>query len=116
MPEWRQEIRERLKPLNLKPTLEAEIVEELSQHLEDRYAESLSGGATEDEARRAALAELSESATLQRELRRVERPSPQEPIALGTNRRTNMIADLWQDLRFGARMLLKTPGFTAMAA
>ena len=35
-----------------------------------------------------------------------------EPIMLGTNRRTNLIADLWLDLRYGARILLKQPGLT----
>src|SRR5262245_48043012 len=75
----------------------------------------LAGGATEGEAYRAALAELSGSELLARELRRVERQVSREPITLGTNRRTNMIADLWQDLRCGARMLMKRPGFTLLA-
>jgi predicted permease len=114
MTEWKREIRKRLTPLNLEPAREAEIVEELTQHLEDRYAELLAGGASPEEAYGATLAELSASATLQHELRRVERQSPQEPIVFGTNRRTNMIADLWQDLRFGARMLLKRPGGAAI--
>jgi len=116
MPEWKNEIKDRLASLELDPAREAEIVEELSQHMEDRYAESLAGGATPDEAYRAALAELSESVTLRQELRRVEPVVAPEPIVLGANKRRNMTADILQDLRYAARTLRKHPGFAAVVA
>src|SRR5215510_3794002 len=90
MPKWKQEIRQRLSKSRLSATRENAVIEELSQYLDDCYDELRASGASESEAYQRTLAELSDSETLQRELRRVERQAPQEPVALGTNRRINM--------------------------
>src|ERR1041384_2804775 len=114
MPDWKTEIRQRVARLKLAPARESEIVEELAQHLDDRYQELLADGASDTDAERLILAELSEN-ELFGELHRVEHKTPPEPIVPGTNRRINMVADIWNDLRFGLRMLIKRPGFTAYA-
>ncbi|HMY75514.1 MAG TPA: ABC transporter permease, partial [Blastocatellia bacterium] len=114
-PDWKPEIRRRLASSQLAPTREAAIVEELAQHLDDCYEESLAGGATEAEAHQQTLAELSDSELPTQELRLVEHQAAPESIVLGTNRRMNMFADIRQDLCFGARMLLKQPGFALTA-
>src|SRR5215467_7769806 len=72
MPEWKPEILRRLTLLNLAPTREAEITDELSQHLEDRYQDLLASGQSEDAAFRTTLDEL-KSDLLAQGLKSIER-------------------------------------------
>ena len=114
MPDWNEQIRKQLAGLNLAPARETEIVEELSQHAEDRYRELLSGGATEAEARRIALDELGGRDMLAGELRAVERTDVPEPVVPGVPGKRYLLAGLWQDVCYGFRTLRKKPGFTAV--
>src|SRR5438874_2211556 len=105
MSDWRDPIARRLEGLRLPPTREAEVVEELSQHLDDRSRDLRAGGASESTARREALAEL-DDADLVRELTGVE-PRAVEPIPLGSSTASGLVSGLWQDVRYGARLLVK---------
>jgi len=69
MPDWKEEVRRRLSGLKLAPAHEAEIVEELAQHLEDVYERWINSGAMEAEAKRAALRELADAGVFQKEIR-----------------------------------------------
>ncbi|MDO8678222.1 MAG: ABC transporter permease [Acidobacteriota bacterium] len=55
---WEQEVRTRLSELQLSPSREAEIVDELSQHLDDHWRELIAGGTPPDEATGLTLAQF----------------------------------------------------------
>jgi putative ABC transport system permease protein len=114
MSDWAREIRRRLEGLALDAHRETEIVEELAQHLEDRYRELRARGGREDEARAAALAELDSGPQgLAQALGRVERTgAPASPWGAGGD---GLVADLGRDLRHGLRLLLRAPGFAGVA-
>jgi predicted permease len=111
MPDWKTPIRQRLAPLRLSPAAESDLVEELAQHLEDRYAELRSGGAGEDEARAEAMSELDDMHPLVAGMRRSIVLPAHEPVPAGEPRRNSLIDDLWRDLRHAVRSIRKSPVF-----
>jgi putative ABC transport system permease protein len=112
--DWAREIRTRLASLGLSPTREAEIVEELSQHLDEEYEGLRQGGASHEEARSTALEELlgpDALAAFMRPLRQARVPVTVQP---GSPRRS-LLGDLAQDLRYAAGALRRQPGLAAGA-
>ena len=114
MPSWDDALRARLARLTLNPAREREIIDELAQHLDDRYRDLREGGATHDDAMRLALDEVEDEGLLAREMRTLRQASVPPPVPPGASG-GRLLADISRDLVYAARMLRKAPGF-ALAA
>src|ERR1700689_218106 len=113
MHDWSKEIEVAIAPLNLSAARESEVVEELSQHLNDRYEELLISGIGEEQAYQILKQDLADGKLVAGLKAAIREPS--QPVPVGREKRERLLAGIWNDLQYGARLLVKSPGFAIIA-
>ena len=98
---WRNIVRLRMRSLVERDRVEAELEEELRDHLERQIAQAVAGGTTEAEARRRAAESMVDIEQRKEECRDM--------------RRLNLIENTVQDFHYAVRQLWKSPGFASIA-
>src|SRR6266404_6204428 len=101
MVNWFHKLRLQFRALLHKRVLDADMAEEMRAHIEMRTRENIEAGMSADEARYAAMRQFGWVDNIKETCRE--------------QRGVTWLEHLIQDLRYGARMLRKNPGFSAVA-
>lgn len=110
---WRHYVRSQLPQLDVSPSRENDIVEELAVQLESIYERSKARGESEDEARRLAASEIADWNAFARTVGTIERPFVPPP-AMGAGS-GGIMTGFIQDVRYALRALRRAPGFAAVS-
>jgi predicted permease len=113
--DWQAIVRRELGSITRDAASDEEIVEELAQHVAERYDEAIAAGATPEQARIRALEELRLEHGLQHDLRESRHAPRPLPVPPATSQKGSLMSDLSQDLRYSIRLLARSPGFAAAA-
>jgi putative ABC transport system permease protein len=113
MHDWRRYVRSQLPRLGVSAEREIEIVDELALQLEATYTRAISAGATADEARLKAEAEVPDWTALARTLGKIERRHIPAPVAGAQY--GGVMTGFIQDIRYALRALTRAPGFAAVS-
>ncbi len=108
MPDWKSIVRDRIASVRLDGAAEADLADELAQHLDDCYRAALSAGAADAEAYQRALSELDGAYPLPPNAKVLPK---HDIVAAGDSKPGNFMEDLWRDLRYALRTMRKGPLF-----
>src|SRR5579871_6808527 len=99
--QWFYSLPSRLRSFFLRDQVDQEMKEELHEHLEQQISDNIARGMSAEGARRSAMLALGGMTQIEQKCREA--------------RGGRILDDFLQDLRYGFRQLLRSPGFSALA-